>query len=257
MNSFFRYFIGVFLIGAGILLVLSNVGLIDLGVGAYWYYLYPVFIFIMGVKWLFDFFFRRGSHWFLGLFFTVFGSLLLLDRLEYITFYFKDIFKLWPLLIIYIGLQLFNFGFGRDTIIYRPGKHDTVSHEKNDKQYKKPQNFVVGSHDFSQPGWKVEPMNIRTMAGDFYLDFSKAYVPEGETPIHIRSLAGDVQILLPENIAFQFEAEVKTGSIEILGNGMDGINRTYHHRSEGYEEADRKLDFIIHLKAGEIRLDYV
>lgn len=254
MNNLIRYFLAVFLIGAGMMLVLANVGVIDFGIASLWYNIYPVFILVMGLKWLIDFLRRRGTHWFLGLFFTVFGSLLLLDRFEYITFYFKDIFKLWPLLIIYVGFAVFGFGKNpsKFMIQYEPDVSSSSS-----KKSKNAQSFVVGSHNYSQPNWKVEPMNISTMAGDFYLDFSKAFIPEKETPIHIRSLAGDVHILIPENIEFRIEAAVVTGEIEILGNDTSGINRTYYYETNQYEFAERKLDFVIKLKAGNIRLDHV
>lgn len=254
MNNFIRYFLAVLLIGAGIMLVFANVGVIDFGPGSLWHHIYPVFILVMGLKWLFDFFRKRGTNWFLGLFSIVFGGLLLLDRFEYITFYFKDIFKLWPLLIIYVGFELFGLGRNSDKFVieYEPD----VSTNKS-KKNKGAQKFVVGSQNYSKPNWKVEPMNINTMAGDFYLDFSKAFIPEKETPIHIRSLAGDVHILMPENIEFRIDAAVKAGEIEILGNDLGGINRSCYYETENYEDAERKLDFVIKLKAGNIRLDHV
>lgn len=252
MKNFMRYFLAVLLIGAGIMLVLANVGIVDLGFGAFWHYIYPVFILIMGLKWLLDYFKRRGNHWFLGLLFTVFGGLLLLDRFEYITFYFKDVFKLWPLLIIYVGFVI--FGFRKNPIVFN---YEPDVSKSSSKKSKNSGSFVIGNQDFSQPNWKVEPMNISTMAGDFYLDFSKAFIPEKEIPIHIRSLAGDVHILMPENIEFRIEASVKAGDIEILGNESEGINRTQYYETDNYEDAERKLDFVIKLKAGSIRLDLV
>ncbi|MHA6251652.1 cell wall-active antibiotics response protein LiaF [Oceanobacillus sp. CAU 1775] len=257
VSNFLRIFLAVFLIGTGIMLVLSNLGIADFGIGSLWHNIYPVFILVIGLKWLFDFLRRRGTHWFLGLFFVVFGSLLLLDRFEIITFYFKDVFKLWPLLIIYVGFAIFGFSSGRGMIVINRGKDRTSSTENWNKQYGNAQKFVVGDHDFSKPNWRVEPMNIRTMAGDFYMDFSKAYIPEGETPVYIRSLAGDVHLLVPETLEFRIQAKVKAGDIEILGSDMGGINRSYSYQSPNYEAADRKLDFDIDLKAGSIRLDSV
>lgn len=242
------------LIGAGIMLVLANIGIIDFGLGSFWHYIYPIFILVMGLKWLLDYLRRRGTHWFWGLFFTVFGSLLLLDRFEYITFYFKDIFKLWPLLIIYIGFAIFGIGKKPNKFVF---KFEPDVSSNSSKKNKNTGSFVIGDHDFSQPNWKVEPMNISTMAGDYYLDFSKAFIPEKETPIYIRSLAGDVHILMPENVEFRIEAEVKVGDIEILGNDLGGVNRTQYYETENYEHAERKIDFVIHLKAGSIRLDLV
>lgn len=121
----------------------------------------------------------------------------------------------------------------------------------------KTQNFTIGSQEYSEPNWKVEPMNINTLAGDFYLDFSKAFIPEKEIPIFIHSLAGDVHILMPENVDFRIEANVKVGDINVIGNVSEGISRSYSYETDNYEEAVRKIDFYIRLKAGSIRVDQV
>ncbi len=260
MDRFIRIFLAIFLIGMGMMLVLANLGMIDFGFSLFWYHIYPVFILGMGLKWLFDFVKRRGAYWFAGLFCTVFGSLLLLDRLGYMTFHFSDIYKLWPLWIIYVGFQIFGIGSARRnvTIHTRNGsKVASTDTKEKDKQTKHIQNFVVGGQNYSEPNWKVEPMHISTMAGDFYLDFSKAFIPEKEIPIYIRSLAGDVRVLLPENIEFRIEATVVTGEIEILGNNLDGVNRSCHYETDNYEHAERKLDFVIKLTTGDIRLNHV
>src|SRR5699024_4691683 len=95
-----RYFISVVLIGLGVILVLDNIGMIDSDFSETWHYLYPIFFVLLGFKWVIRFFQRGGSSWIGGSFLIIFGSLLILGRLEQtsITFSFSDIFKLWPLL---------------------------------------------------------------------------------------------------------------------------------------------------------------
>lgn len=256
MRNIIRYFFAVFLIGAGVLLVLDNLDVMDFGIKSLWHHLYPVFILVIGWKWIVDYVRKKGSHWFLGLFFIISGSLLILDRFEVVTFYFHDILKLWPLIIIYVGFLLIGFGKKRRSFITvvgdRDGFRDWEKSQGSEKQY-----FAVGSQEYSQPNWKVEPMDIHTLAGDFYLDFSKAFIPEKETPISIRSLAGDVHILIPEHVDFRIEASVKAGDIEILGNEWGGIDRSYTYETDNFQHAERKIDFFIKLKAGSIRVDQV
>jgi lia operon protein LiaF len=100
-------------------------------------------------------------------------------------------------------------------------------------------------------------MDLRNAAGDYYIDFSKAFIPEKEIPISIHSWAGDVQILLPEHVAFRIDASVKAGEIHVLDQTADGINRSVFYESTDYEDAIRKLDMTIKLKAGSIRVDVV
>jgi len=100
-------------------------------------------------------------------------------------------------------------------------------------------------------------MNLSNLAGDFYLDFTKAFIPEKEIPISISALAGDVRILIPENVAFRVKAKVRAGEINVLGDMVDGINRSIFFETDNYHEAARKLDLTLKLKAGSIRIDNV
>lgn len=258
MGGIIRFTLAVLFIGLGVLLVLGNVGIADIGLRVFWHHLYPVLILAIGLKWLFDFFRRRGHHWFLGLFFTVFGGLLLLDRFEILTFYFRDVFKLWPLLIIYIGFQLLGFDgkWRRSSWYIRDDEHVRDSDYQRLSDVKT-ENFAIGSQDYSEPNWQVEPMNINTLVGDFYLDLTKAFIPEKEIPISIRSLAGDVHILMPEQVEFRIEAYVKAGDIEVLSNNRTGIGASYLFETENYKNAERKIDFFVKLQAGSIRVDQV
>lgn len=265
----FRYFIAVLLISIGAVLVLENLGLVQFKLKFGWTFLFPLLFIIMGLKWIIDRLRHRGGSWTFGSFFLIFGTLLMLDRFEVMTFSFKDVFKLWPLLIIYFGFLF----IGRNRItVYKPsthrvdekdfifesphdegnstGKKQTVYHDKGTF-------FSVGNYEYNQPNWKVEPMTLRSMAGDFYFDFSKAYIPEKKIPISIHSLAGDVHILIPENIEFRVEASVKAGDIDVVGQSVDGINRSLLFETPHFTSAERKLDFFINLKAGSIRVDYV
>ena len=42
----------------------------------------------------------------MGIFGTVYGGLLLADYFGYVTFHWGDIWNLWPLLFVYIGLEM-------------------------------------------------------------------------------------------------------------------------------------------------------
>ncbi|MEN2767707.1 cell wall-active antibiotics response protein LiaF [Ornithinibacillus xuwenensis] len=249
-NGFFRYLIAAALIGFGVVLVLENIGVMDFNSRNAWSYIYPSLFALVGIKWVVDRVRHRGGSYFWGSFFFIFGALLLLDRFEVISFTFNDVFKLWPLLIVYFGFMF----IGKST---RPKVIIESSSEKNDKENHNSSFFTVGNHEFNQPNWKVEPTTIKTLAGDFYYDFSKAYIPEKEIPITISALAGDVHILIPENLEFQVNASVKAGDIDIVGQTVDGINRSLKYVSTNYDNATRKLDLTLKLKAGSIRVDSV
>lgn len=234
----------------GVVLVLENFNVQLFGTDSMWSLIVPVIIVFLGMQMVFDHLKNGYGGWMFGSFLIIFGGLLLLNHFDVLVFRFKDIFKLWPLFIVYIGLS----------IIRKPKrrKRNTISYGKNTKDYQRRwSNYSVGDHEFKEPNWKVEPMELSGLAGDYFLDFTKAFIPEEEIPISIHSLAGDVRILVPESVEFRAEATVKAGDIDIVGNTGDGINRHVLHETPGYQSATKKLDLYIDLKAGSIRVDSV
>lgn len=252
MSKLFRYIMATIIIAVGVILVLDNLGIATFNVKNAWLYIYPVLFIVAGLKWMIDRIRFRGGSWIFGSLFFIIGALLLLDRFAVITFVFNDVFKLWPLLIIYFG-----FAFIRKP---RKNKNVFIDTGKNDKHkgsYDKSSFSFAGDVEYNTPNWKVEPMNLTNMAGDFYLDFSKAFIPEKETPISISAWAGDVRILIPENVEFYVNASVLAGDISIFGQKFKGTNRKITHRSDHYDEAVQKINLTLKLKAGDVRIDYV
>lgn len=244
-----RNFIAIALIGFGLMLVLDNLGVLESDIKELWHYVYPAFFIVFGFTLMVRHFKYRGSSWIFSLFFIIFGTLLILGRLEMIEFQFSDIFKLWPLVIIYIGFQMMG---------WRKNKRNPYIHiYDEDRKNINWGRFSAGDYEYSTPNWKVEPMNLTKAAGDFYLDFTKAFIPEKEIPIRIDSWAGDVHVLLPEDLAVKVSASVKAGDINLLGQRADGVVRDLSYESPDYETATKKLDIIIDLKAGSIRVDKV
>ncbi len=244
-----HYFIAIAFIGFGSMLVLDNFGVLESDIKELWHYVYPAFFIVFGFTLITRYFKYKGSSWIFGLFFIIFGSLLILGRMEMIEFQFSDIFKLWPLVIIYIGFQMIG---------WTKNKRNPYIHiyDKNGKNIDWGR-FSAGDFEFSTPNWKVEPMNLTKAAGDFYLDFTKAFIPEEEIPIRIDSWAGDVHVLLPEDLAVRISTSVKAGEINLFGQKADGVVRDLFYESPEYEAATKKLDIIIDLKAGSIRVDKV
>lgn len=249
-HGFFRYILALVLVSLGAVLLLENIGVVSLNVQEAWMYIYPVLLAGIGLKWLVDDIRGREGSWIFGSFFLIFGSLLVLDRFALIDFSFWDVLKLWPLLIVYIGLRLFSQSSGK---------------RKYWRKYKKKRNsfqrggspFSVGSFEYNKPNWQVQPMDVNSFAGDYYFDFTKAFIPEKEIPITISSLAGDVNIIMPDNVDYRVYATVKAGDIYIAGQEVDGVNRSLAYETVGYDSAIRKIDLMINLKFGSVRLDQV
>ncbi|OEH54299.1 hypothetical protein AQ616_11095 [Oceanobacillus sp. E9] len=242
---FLKYLFAMILIAFGMLLVLNNIGVYDFQLGSSWGYIYPSFFIVYGLFSLWNYLRKKGGGWMFSSFLIIFGTLLLLDRFQYISFGFWDVFQLWPLFIVYIGVSIIN------------------SKQEGWRQYSKGTTYSKGNSHFSigdyqqKQEWNLEPLNLRNLAGDFYLDLTKAYIPDKTTPISIRSLAGDVTVLLPEHIDFRIDAAINAGEIIVLNDIADGINRNINYESENYPNASKKVDLFIRLKAGSIRVERI
>jgi len=245
-------FLAIALIGFGTILVLGNLGIGEISTNDMWSYFFPVFFIVIGLTLLIGYFAKQSNGWMFGSFILILGILLLLGQLPTVDFEFtfSHVFKLWPLLIIYIGFSMIGLGNRRKRArvhMYKKGK----------KFYKGWQNITIGNEDYREPNWEVKPINISNAIGDHYFDFTKAFIPDEEIPITINSWAGDIRMVLPENIDYKIEVYVKAGDINVLGQTAEGINRQIHYRTTDYDTATKKLDIFIDLKAGSVRIDQI
>ncbi|WP_394136680.1 cell wall-active antibiotics response protein LiaF [Cytobacillus oceanisediminis] len=262
----------VSLTAIGVLLLLMNIGVISLEIKEVFVVIYPFIIFIFGAHSLMSAIFKKNrSGMFPGFFLTVFSFLLILDRLEVIEFKFMDLWKLWPLLLVFIGITIllkkdrFKVHFEQDfpADIHEKSRDQAerkvihISKPESPQPLKNIRGFSIGDVDFKQPNWALEPMDLYTMIGDYFIDFSKAFIPEKETPVIVRGWIGDVKMIIPENIPVMIQSTINIGDIRIFDQKTGDINRSLHYKSPGYDEASRKLKIAVQVKIGSIRIDKV
>lgn len=259
MKRILSYFIAICFIWIGVMLIVNSLNIDGFELSFGWGYIYPLFFVVTGVVLLGTAIINRRGAWMSGIFLLVFGGLLLADRFGLVDFTFWSVFKLWPMILIFIGLSLFR-GF-HFLVLYSSGsnKHKkAIKDRRKTAVYSKNKDnpFTIG--DMEKKGnWNLEPMNINTMVGTYYLDLTDAYIPDEETEINIRSLAGDVTIIIPEEVEFQASATAKAGDINISGEESAGINTELFYETDQFESATKKLYIEIRLKAGSIRIDRV
>lgn len=253
-TNFFRSLTAITIILIGLALILANIGIISWSAAEAWHIVYPSFFILFGLKWCWDGIRGKGGLY-LGSFLVIFGGLLLSSSLNLLDFSFLEVYKLWPLLLIYFGFQFFGSSQDRK----RKKKFQFIFDSENDEaqSFSKTQKFAVGDHKFSGENWKVEPMELWNAVGDYHIDFTKAFIPDKEIPISIQGWAGDIRVLMPENLEFTIEAHVKAGDINVFGHTNEGVNRQLLYETENFQTATRKLNLYMNLKAGAIRVDKV
>ncbi|ASF38720.1 hypothetical protein CEH05_06185 [Halobacillus halophilus] len=245
---------GLVVIGA--ILLLANLGIISLEIEFSWSTIYPVLLAGIGLKLWGDSLLKQGGSWTLGSFLTVFGVLLIMDRFEVISFQFADVLRLWPLLFIYIGFSIFLGGQKTKKFQFDTNGADSY-HQPSLGKKRKSTKMLIGDHSYNDENWKVEPMDLWNGIGDYKFDFTRAFIPDGDTPIIVRGWIGDVKMIIPNNVPFRVEARIKTGDIKVAGQTADGFRREIVYETEDYQLADRRLSLWIDFNVGSIKVERV
>lgn len=242
-----HFLLALCFVGFGVLLLLVNTGIISVEINRAIVVCYPFLFFLVGIWWLAAALFTRGrsGNGFWGLFLVIFGGLLIADRFGYIHFTFWMVWNLWPFLLIYAGFKmLFGGAFG-----IRVGKG------KSGKR--SPGWRMVSDATYSDPNWLVEPMDRSVGVADFKFDFTKSFIPDKETKIKLSGWVGDIKIKIPEDIEFSIEARASVGDLVVGDVKEDGLLKDFQYKTNGYNEAVRKLAFDFDFKVLDLRIDRI
>ena len=244
----------VILSGLGIILLLVNLGVISLEIKELFVVTYPFLLTVYGLVTLL----QRQFGW--GSFIILFSSLLIMDRFGLIAFQFLDVWKLWPLFLIYFGVSML-MGKRKIKVIYRTDlpsvKQLENIPESSANGLKKIRGVSVGKVTFKKQNWAVEPMDLYNMVGDYFIDFSKGFIPDRETTIRVRGWVGEVKMLIPEDLPVKINAVIGIGEVKMFDYDQEQVKHVIAYKSDDYEEAVKKLNITIELKIGSVRIDRV
>jgi lia operon protein LiaF len=271
--SFGNLFIASIFILIGAWLLLSNMGLIDTSLGALLDIFLAAAIFVYGLWSIFvPLLRRRRPHWFAGVFGTAYGGLLLADYFHWLSFRWSDFWKLWPLLFVYIGLEMISGsvrtahgGYERKRR-RREGRGSTAVYDEGYREYKASNRHGTGTsvfnfvkeYRFNEPNWPVEPMAHWSMVGDYEMDFTQAFIPDRETAIRLSGWVGDIDIIIPEDVAFQVRGEASILNAKIDDRVQDGVGgRDIFYQTPDFEQATRRLIFDLDFKILDLRIDRI
>lgn len=252
----------IILLFIGGVLLLVNIGVISLEIKELFVVSYPFVLLAAAIIFIIKSISGKESLFF-PLFLTLLSTLLILDRIGILTFNFLEFWKLWPFLIIYFALKLLT---NKNTVQFHFNKSlpkdafkttEIIEDINSCKTKRRARGFSIGDVSFKQANWSVEPMELYNTIGDYFIDFSQAYIPEKETPFIVRGWIGDVKMIIPEDIPVSIQSFIKVGDIRIFDKRTDAINPSLTYQTPGYEEAVRKLKITVELKIGSVRIDKV
>jgi predicted membrane protein len=91
--------------------------------------------------------------------------------------------------------------------------------------------------------WDVSEEEFWVGIGDVRLDLTEANVPEGKTSLRIYGFVGDVRIVIPEGLGVAVASSAFLCDARVLGRKTDTFLGTFYWESEGYQEAERQVQF--------------
>lgn len=250
-----KFILAVCLVGFGVLLLLVNTGIISVKITEAISFCYPFLFVLLGIWWTIEALVTRGRRGsgFWGIFFLIFGGLLAAGRLGLIDFTFDMFWKLWPLLLVYIGFQILT-GHKMRIIVdsRRKGGHGS-------KRRPGRRGHLVSDVSYKDLNWPVEPMDHWAGVADYHFDFTKTFIPDKETKIRLSGWVGDLKILIPADVEFSVEGQASVEDIRIGDYKEDytGVRKEFFYKTEGYDEAIRKLSFDFNFKVLDLRVDRV
>ena len=94
----------------------------------------------------------------------------------------------------------------------------------------------------------------RLGAGHLQLDLSELELPPGETRVDARVGFGELEVVLPRDVAVDVTGEVRWGEVDVLGRGEEGRHSREHFVDAGFYDADRRLVLDADVRGGELNV---
>jgi predicted membrane protein len=114
--------------------------------------------------------------------------------------------------------------------------------------------FAFAGDYYFDESWEVQSQEFRMFAGDVEFDLTNAAIPEGETFIQVYCFAGDLDVRLPADVGVKIATNAFVTDAKINGEKKEFVFSGLRYKSEGYDEAARKLVFEWSSFASDISL---
>ncbi len=102
--------------------------------------------------------------------------------------------------------------------------------------------------------WQAGNEEIWSGIGDIHLDFSQAGLPEGEKTVHIYSLIGDVEVIVPAGVGLNVMVSGLITELKHWGEKQDGFLRPLSYISPDYASAARRVKVEVVSLIGEMSI---
>lgn len=102
--------------------------------------------------------------------------------------------------------------------------------------------------------YALHNMSVWSVINEVNLDLSYALLEENETTVILQGVIGDIDIIVPEDMAVTVDANVVFGQVDIGREKESGMLCRVMWRSPGYDHSDNKLNLVCSFVAGDIKI---
>jgi hypothetical protein len=91
-------------------------------------------------------------------------------------------------------------------------------------------------------------------AGSQVIDFRQLEFPAGETSVRIQMGMGDLELLVPDDVAREVEWSVGVGDVKVFDRSQSGVGLNGTYEDDDYNTAERQLSIDIQLGMGAVEV---
>lgn len=117
------------------------------------------------------------------------------------------------------------------------------------------QNKFFTSQKTPEHVYEWNDVNIQVGIGNTVIDLSDTVLPKGEAIISIRSLIGNVQILVPYEVEVHLNHSIMAGTVSVFhGEEQRIVNETIVYETADYEQSEQKVKLITASLTGKLEV---
>ncbi len=188
-----------------------------------------------------------------GIILMVFGLAMVFEGIFGFDF-FDIIFKLWPLILIYIGWRIMQRG---KSSLDAQGEDSKSTENYFSEGHNETDESLSGISSFGDSSIRLTSKDFNggsatSTIGDIHLNLSEIDFKDGEKHLKLSNTIGDMHLTCPKDIAVKIRANCIIGTVKLYSDVADGFMKTLYYRTEGYSEKEKRLYIELSTVIGDI-----
>ncbi len=178
---------------------------------------------------------------FLGFLIIAIGAIFLLQNIFTDIHIWRFIGKLWPVVLIAIGLYIL--------VHHSESRRFIPSSEENSR--------VIGDMRLDLAGKEIGDVSVSQFVGDLTIDLRGSLLKLGENRLNASQVVGDTTIIVPATFPLRLSAKTAIGDLRFDRRTEEGISPRIEHVDDDFDKAESKLIITFSGVVGDMTLQRV